>query len=721
MTRASLGYVPSVHDTIIESPSPAALERKEGLSDYFFDPQSPEHQAPPSQPSRPVSRATSGKRSNSPPTATGSRRPGPRPSLGIRKLEKAHSSVVLPTRSALNNGSGGSTTSSGSGTTRTLGKRSNPYGSGSRNSGSGSSSSSRQSGGATSASQGLLGSGKGNADPIKRLTAPAPRRTQSASDYSATLNTLMHTNNNENRSSNLADVSMASSAADSSMDQSPVRKRTMIGNDYPNGFDYGSPVNSSTRGKMFSRPSMLRTSSKDDASPLGYGTGIKRSNSRQNNSGHGEDDSMVGVSINNSPGPIGGGTPSSPFMPGFGASEREGKVLPCFSVSNDGLMRVSTNTVADLLEGKFDQDIDSYQIIDCRFGYEYQGGHIPGAINLNTLEKVKNHFLVPNQGLHYPNLDLPPRSQSGKVDRNGNLKKTVLVFHCEFSAKRAPSMALALRQADRSLNSDYPNCHFPEIYILKGGYCEFFKDFKGKCKPEQYITMDDERFQTKCSNELGAFRKQFERHRSFTYGDTKNNVISNPLLQHGIGGGSKRRNPNLTMTKEDERDVSNSSNSNVEDSPSMAVVGRKTNSLQSGSLNTLGSNFTVNSNSNSSRPSLNSRGFTLGPKISESNSFNSISQSGSNVSMTNGEIGGGGLQDVSFSSSNGDSSFEGLGGPGDYSPCAVASRRPSLMLPPSSNNGNSGRLVMGNNGQQQPPQLGRLKLQRAGTTPNFQP
>lgn len=694
--RTSLGYLPSVHDTIIESPSPAALERREGLGDYFFDPQSPEQQAAaPSQPSRPSSRASgSTKRSASPPNGT--RRPGPRPALGIRKLEKAHSSAVVPTRGALQPG-----LSSGSGTARTLGKRSNPYGSGSKGSGSSSRNSQLGSGN---------GNGNGTADPIKRLTAPAPRRTQSASDYSATFSSLAQASANAARS-NLADISMGSSAADSSMEQSPVRKRTMMGNDYPAGFDAGSPMGPAARAAI-SRPSMLRNNSKDDASPLGYGTGIKRSNSRP---GQGEDDSMVGIS--NSPGPS-----SSPFMPGFGASEKEGKVLPCFSVSNDGLMRVSSNTVSDLLEGKYDSEIQSFHIIDCRFGYEYEGGHIPGAINLNTLEKVKHHFLTPNEGLHSPNLPLPIRSQSGKPDKSGQLKKQVLVFHCEFSAKRAPSMALALRQADRSLNHDYPNCHFPEIYILKGGYCEFFSDFSKKCSPNQYIRMDDPRFITKCSNELGAYRKQFERHRSFTYGDTKggiNSLSSNPLMMAAGGNANKRRlNNNSQMIKEDERDNSNTSNSssNLEDSPSMAAVGRKTVSLQPGALNGGGKG-----NLKERRPSMaGSRTLTLGPtrptsSISTLNpNYNGMTQSNSNVSMTNGDV------DVSFSSSTGDSSFEG------DSPCAAASRRPSLLNSGNLNhsstsigafriNANDGNLTANGNGN---PALGRLKLQRAGTTPN---
>ena len=52
-------------------------------------------------------------------------------------------------------------------------------------------------------------------------------------------------------------------------------------------------------------------------------------------------------------------------------------------------------------------------------------------------------------------------------------KRVVLVFHCEFSSERGPRMARFVRERDRALN-EYPHLHYPELYILKGGYKEFF-------------------------------------------------------------------------------------------------------------------------------------------------------------------------------------------------------------------------------------------------------
>jgi M-phase inducer tyrosine phosphatase len=53
--------------------------------------------------------------------------------------------------------------------------------------------------------------------------------------------------------------------------------------------------------------------------------------------------------------------------------------------------------------------------------------------------------------------------------------RTILIFHCEFSHKRAPDMWQRLRDIDRNFNINrYPGLFFPECYILQGGYSEFY-------------------------------------------------------------------------------------------------------------------------------------------------------------------------------------------------------------------------------------------------------
>jgi hypothetical protein len=177
---------------------------------------------------------------------------------------------------------------------------------------------------------------------------------------------------------------------------------------------------------------------------------------------------------------------------------------------------VSPDTVADLLTGRFDDKLNHFVVVDCRFPYEYAGGHIQNAVNLWTLERVLAHFFTQSA--------LPQR----------DTKRTVVVFYCEFSSHRAPSQWLNARYAmtnscesvstvllffsfffafclncfrnlliltnafcsfraidnelikdcDASLNEGlvYPNC-----YVLKGGYEAFFLAHPELCAPQIYV------------------------------------------------------------------------------------------------------------------------------------------------------------------------------------------------------------------------------------------
>lgn len=81
-----------------------------------------------------------------------------------------------------------------------------------------------------------------------------------------------------------------------------------------------------------------------------------------------------------------------------------------------------------LLDGAYDSLIHTFHVIDCRFDYEYNGGHIPGAVNINTTAGVEEFLLGTT-------VNKPKPSTSGDAS-----KKTILVFHCEFSHKRAPTL-----------------------------------------------------------------------------------------------------------------------------------------------------------------------------------------------------------------------------------------------------------------------------------------
>jgi M-phase inducer tyrosine phosphatase len=115
----------------------------------------------------------------------------------------------------------------------------------------------------------------------------------------------------------------------------------------------------------------------------------------------------------------------------------------CFAhrVKEDGLMRVDFKTVDDLLDGVYSNKLAAYHIIDCRFDYKYNGGHIPSAININTTSALDEFLLGKN-------VIKPKPSTSGD-----SISKTVLIFHCEFSAKRAPTFAKHIRSKDCAMNN----------------------------------------------------------------------------------------------------------------------------------------------------------------------------------------------------------------------------------------------------------------------------
>lgn len=74
--------------------------------------------------------------------------------------------------------------------------------------------------------------------------------------------------------------------------------------------------------------------------------------------------------------------------------------------------------MADLIQGKYDSYYSKILTIDCRYAYEYKGGHIINALNINQsddLDEIYYTFLKDSEN-------------------------TCIIFHCEFSSKRGPKM-----------------------------------------------------------------------------------------------------------------------------------------------------------------------------------------------------------------------------------------------------------------------------------------
>ncbi|NXG38105.1 MPIP1 phosphatase, partial [Dromaius novaehollandiae] len=138
------------------------------------------------------------------------------------------------------------------------------------------------------------------------------------------------------------------------------------------------------------------------------------------------------------------------------------------------LKYIDSEMIVSVLTGKFASFIKECVIIDCRYPYEYEGGHIKGAVNLHMEEDVEDYLLK-------------------KPIRPSENKRVIIVFHCEFSSERGPRMCRFVRERDR-LGNEYPNLHYPELYVLKGGYKDFFLRCRSFCEPQSYRPMHHEDF-----------------------------------------------------------------------------------------------------------------------------------------------------------------------------------------------------------------------------------
>ncbi|XP_067616812.1 M-phase inducer phosphatase [Eurosta solidaginis] len=151
--------------------------------------------------------------------------------------------------------------------------------------------------------------------------------------------------------------------------------------------------------------------------------------------------------------------------------------LPLMEGRHRDLKSISCDTMARLVRGEFNDVVSNYRIIDCRYPYEYEGGHILGAENFYTHEQIIAEFLTRQK---------TEEAQLRAVDKRRN----IIIFHCEFSSERGPKLSRFLRSTDREHNTNcYPTLDYPEIYLLHNGYKEFYEQHSELCVPIAYRPM----------------------------------------------------------------------------------------------------------------------------------------------------------------------------------------------------------------------------------------
>ena len=100
--------------------------------------------------------------------------------------------------------------------------------------------------------------------------------------------------------------------------------------------------------------------------------------------------------------------------------------LPLIDGRHTDLKSISACTMRRLLLGEFNDCVASYKVIDCRYPYEYDGGHIQGALNFYTQEQVIEELVSKK-------METPIVAADGQ-------KRHILIFHCEFSSERGPRL-----------------------------------------------------------------------------------------------------------------------------------------------------------------------------------------------------------------------------------------------------------------------------------------
>ncbi|CAL5970328.1 Rhodanese-like_domain-containing protein [Hexamita inflata] len=119
-------------------------------------------------------------------------------------------------------------------------------------------------------------------------------------------------------------------------------------------------------------------------------------------------------------------------------------------------------------------------LVDCRWNFEYEGGHIHSATNYNDAQKMRNDLVVEKL------LSLNP--------------DTDIIFYCEFSQVRAVKMSDYLCKIDSIYNKDP---QFSKIYVLDGGYSKFFEEYPELSTTGRYVsekTKEYELYVSKYSN-----------------------------------------------------------------------------------------------------------------------------------------------------------------------------------------------------------------------------
>ncbi|EDQ90256.1 uncharacterized protein MONBRDRAFT_31992 [Monosiga brevicollis MX1] len=151
----------------------------------------------------------------------------------------------------------------------------------------------------------------------------------------------------------------------------------------------------------------------------------------------------------------------------------EQNVLPTVRVEHN---QVTGDTVIDTVWGDGRRKFRDYIIIDARYPYEYDGGHLIGAVN----------FYLPDMAAEY-------------LLARGDLSQTLILVHCEFSKERGPALYHYLKRVEaKACKNGGQGSLFPHLYVLHQGYKQFHAEHPTYCSPRGYVPMTTAAHKSEC-------------------------------------------------------------------------------------------------------------------------------------------------------------------------------------------------------------------------------
>jgi len=148
---------------------------------------------------------------------------------------------------------------------------------------------------------------------------------------------------------------------------------------------------------------------------------------------------------------------NSVFEENFGNFDSPQPTLPTVSNhKNPDINTITAQTLANLIANN--NNGNPFLIVDCRYGYEYEGGHIEGAINIRSPEVLERLFFTNRALLYHPDylhsIKYNFTNVINKLEDLHYLKEHIpenapaplIIFHCEFFSEERPKSSPCVKK-----------------------------------------------------------------------------------------------------------------------------------------------------------------------------------------------------------------------------------------------------------------------------------